>query len=101
MSYMSLTAQVSPASGPVAAPAMGATRSCGTKAEREWEESGIIAPELAHLTLAALVLAARSASRDPRFRLSRCALRRNDAKKMTFSAPGGPGPPNTACAARV
>src|SRR5713101_2730578 len=54
MSYMSLTAQVRPASGPVPAPETGASRSCGTKAERGWEESGIIAPELALLTFAAI-----------------------------------------------
>ena len=34
MSYMSLTTAVSPASGPVAAPWIGAAMSCGTKAER-------------------------------------------------------------------
>src|SRR2546423_1102106 len=34
MSYMSLTATVRPASGPVAAPATGAATSCGTKADR-------------------------------------------------------------------
>src|SRR5262245_17601221 len=38
MSYMSFTATVSPASGPCAAPAMGAGKSCGTKALRKrWD----------------------------------------------------------------
>src|SRR5262249_1377754 len=41
MSYMSLTAQVSPASGPVAAPGIGASMSCGMKAERAWEDCGM------------------------------------------------------------
>src|SRR5215472_3972129 len=35
MSYMSFTATVSPASGPCGAPAMGAGKSCGTKALRK------------------------------------------------------------------
>src|SRR5688572_7098857 len=35
ISYISLTAAVSPASGPTALPTTGAARSCGTKAERD------------------------------------------------------------------
>src|SRR5260370_6614863 len=103
MSFVSVTAPVRPASGPVAAPAMDASRSCGTKAEREWEASGIIAPELALLTFAAIH---EHRSRNTcktcvhGLRLCRWAVGRNDEKRMAFSAPGGPDRPNTASAGR-
>src|SRR6266508_6092822 len=48
MSYMSLTPAVRPASGPWAAPAMGAAKSCGTKAERD-RAADIQAPEFLSL----------------------------------------------------